>query len=112
MVTVETDGEVVERRLVAGELSCLGCGGVLAGWGWARPRRLRGADGPVRLCPRRSRCSESGDCFSGGSISAGLFSYPVDESLPEALLRLGGAFELGVVGDIDFQEHRSVLCVE
>ena len=56
MVTVETDGDVVERRLVAGELSCPGCGGVLAGWGWARPRWLRGADGPVRLCPRRSRC--------------------------------------------------------
>lgn len=60
MVTVEADVDVVERRLVAGELSCPACGGVLAGWGRARPRRLRGSDGPVRLCPRRSRCTGCG----------------------------------------------------
>lgn len=58
MVTVEPDVDVVERRLAAGELSCPECGGVLAGWGWARPRRLRGAGGPVLLCPRRSRCTD------------------------------------------------------
>lgn len=57
MVTVEADVDVVERRLTAGELSCPACGGVLAGWGRARPRRLRGPDGPMRLCPRRSRCT-------------------------------------------------------
>ena len=34
--------------------------GVLAGWGWARPRQLRGVDGPVRLCPRRSRWTGCG----------------------------------------------------
>ena len=60
MVTVEADVDVVERRLVAGELSCPECGGVLAGWGRARPRRLRGPGGPVRLCPRRSRCTGCG----------------------------------------------------
>lgn len=60
MVTVETDVDRVERRLAAGELSCPACGGVLAGWGRARPRELRGPDGPVRLCPRRSRCTGCG----------------------------------------------------
>lgn len=60
MVTVEADVDVVERRLAAGELSCPVCGGVLAGWGRARPRRLRGSDGPMRLCPRRSRCTGCG----------------------------------------------------
>lgn len=60
MVTVEADVDQVERRLTAGELSCPECDGVLAGWGWARPRLLRGPDGPVRLCPRRSRCTGCG----------------------------------------------------
>ena len=57
MVTVEADLDQVERRLAAGELSCPACSGVLAGWGRARPRQLRGPDGPVWLCPRRSRCT-------------------------------------------------------
>jgi len=60
VVTVEADVDQVERRLAAGELSCPSCGGVLAGWGRGRPRQLRGADGPVELCPRRSRCTECG----------------------------------------------------
>jgi hypothetical protein len=60
VVTVEADVDVVERRLAAGELNCPACGGVLAGWGRARPRWLRGPDGPVRLCPRRSRCNACG----------------------------------------------------
>ena len=60
MVTVEADVDRVERRLAAGELRCPGCVGVLAGWGRARPRQLRGPDGLVRLCPRRSRCTGCG----------------------------------------------------
>lgn len=60
MVTVEADVDQVERRLAAGGLSCPACSGVLAGWGWARPRQLRGPDGPVWLCPRRSRCTGCG----------------------------------------------------
>ena len=60
MVTVEADVDQVERRLAAGELSCPACSGALAGWGWARPRQLRGPDGPVWLCPRRSRCTGCG----------------------------------------------------
>ena len=58
MVTVEADVDQVERRLAAGELSCPSCGGVLAGWGRGRPRRLRSLHGPVELCPRRSRCTD------------------------------------------------------
>jgi len=57
VVTVEADVDRVERRLAAGELSCPACSGVLAGWGRARPRQLRGPHGPVQLCPRRSRCT-------------------------------------------------------
>lgn len=60
MVTVEADVDAVERRLAAGELSCPSCGGVLAGWGRARPRRLRGLGGQVDVCPRRSRCTGCG----------------------------------------------------
>lgn len=60
MVTVEADVDVVERRLAAGELRCPACAGALAGWGRARPRQLRGLDGPVRFCPRRSRCTGCG----------------------------------------------------
>src|SRR6185295_637265 len=35
-------------------LDCPGCPGVLAPWGFARPRRVRGV---VSLRPRRARCS-------------------------------------------------------
>ena len=61
MVTVEADLDGVEARLAAGELWCPSCSsGVLAGWGRARPRQVRGPDGPVQLCPRRSRCTGCG----------------------------------------------------
>jgi hypothetical protein len=60
VVTVEFDLDRVERRLVAGELWCASCGGVLRGWGRARPRQVRGPDGPVGLWPRRSRCTGCG----------------------------------------------------
>src|SRR4051812_7814566 len=56
MLTVETDPVAVEERLRSGGLACPGCAGVLAGWGWARARRVRGRDGGVRVVPRRSRC--------------------------------------------------------
>lgn len=55
MVTVEVDSARVESRLAAGEVSCPSCSdGVLAGWGFARVRRVAGMAQPVR--PRRSRC--------------------------------------------------------
>jgi Homeodomain-like domain len=57
MLTVETDPVGVEERLRSGRLACPGCAGVLAGWGWARARTVRGLDSPVRIVPRRSRCT-------------------------------------------------------
>ena len=54
LVTVEADQVRVESRLTAGQLDCPGCAGVLAPWGWARPRRVRGV-GSLR--PRRARCA-------------------------------------------------------
>lgn len=55
MVTVEVDSACVESRLAGGEISCPSCSeGVLAGWGFARPRRIVGVAAEVR--PRRSRC--------------------------------------------------------
>lgn len=60
LVTVEADAAGVERRLLAGELSCPGCAGALGGWGYGRERRLRGPDGVVCVRPRRSRCSGCG----------------------------------------------------
>ena len=56
MLTVETDTVAVEERLRSGGLACPGCAGVLAGWGRARARTVRGPDGAVSLTPRRSRC--------------------------------------------------------
>ncbi len=60
VVTVETDGEAVEQRLRSGLLACPGCSGVLAGWGRARARQVRGLDGPVLVVPRRARCTGCG----------------------------------------------------
>ena len=64
MLTVNGDGDEVERQLAGGELACPSCGGVLGGWGDARLRRVRAAEGPddtdVVLVPRRSRCRGCG----------------------------------------------------
>ncbi|WP_409474685.1 DUF6431 domain-containing protein [Streptomyces sp. HC307] len=48
----------MERQLRAGELTCPACGGVLAPWGYGRPREVRG-DLEARwfVRPRRSRCT-------------------------------------------------------
>lgn len=59
MVMVGTDPFEVERALLAGELVCPGCGGVLRPWGYARRRPSRAAyDATVatRHRPRRSMC--------------------------------------------------------
>lgn len=61
MLTVEGDVGAVERRLAAGGVSCPGCGGRLAPWGWARPRVLRGSGvTTVRVRPRRVCCRRCG----------------------------------------------------
>jgi hypothetical protein len=57
MLTVGVHASDVERRLAEGRLRCPDCAGVLAPWGHARPRVLRGeGGGSVRLRPRRTRC--------------------------------------------------------
>ena len=48
MLMVDTDAVVVERLLLAGELTCPVCGGVLAPWGHARWRSSRLEHGGVR----------------------------------------------------------------
>ncbi len=61
MLTVNGDRGAVERQLLSGQLCCPSCGGVLGGWGNARPRRVRILDGPdVEVVPRRSRCRGCG----------------------------------------------------
>jgi hypothetical protein len=58
MLTAEAAVASVERKLAAGELCCPGCGGVLARWGHARRRALRGRGGALTwLRPRRVRCT-------------------------------------------------------
>jgi hypothetical protein len=57
MLTVEADAGRVEERLRSGGLFCPFCAAVLTGWGFARPRRLRGVDGLVLLRPRRAVCT-------------------------------------------------------
>jgi hypothetical protein len=60
MLTVEADAVRVEERLRAGGLVCPFCSSVLAGWGHARPRQLRTADGLVQVRPRRACCTRCG----------------------------------------------------
>jgi hypothetical protein len=60
VLTVGADAAEVEGRLAGGEFECPCCGGVLARWGWARRRALRGGRGLVRLRPRRARCGGCG----------------------------------------------------
>jgi hypothetical protein len=60
MLTVELDADCVEAGLAAGRLVCPVCGGVLAGWGFARRRWLRAVGGRVSVRPRRARCGGCG----------------------------------------------------
>ena len=60
MLMVGNDPVEVERSLVAGELACPSCSGVLAPWGNARWRSSRGQAGTLRHRPRRGRCASCG----------------------------------------------------
>jgi hypothetical protein len=61
VLTVNGGGALAGRQLADGELACPGCGGVLGGWGHARPRPVRMAEGAdAGLVPRRSRCRQCG----------------------------------------------------
>jgi hypothetical protein len=57
VLTVEADVGSVERRLAGGGVSCPGCEGRLAPWGWGRRRLLRGPGVTTLLVrPRRAYC--------------------------------------------------------
>lgn len=60
LLTVSADADGVEASLRAGLLVCPSCSGSLSPWGFARPRSLRTAHGPVRFRPRRSVCGGCG----------------------------------------------------
>jgi len=57
MLIVGSDPFEVERLLLAGELACPACRGVLRPWGFARWRSSRREEGSVRHRPRRAACS-------------------------------------------------------
>jgi len=57
---VGVDPVAVEVDLVAGRLSCPGCGAVLQPWGCARERELRSREGGRRFRPRRTICAGCG----------------------------------------------------
>jgi hypothetical protein len=59
VVTVRGSGAGVESRLRRGVLRCP-CGGVLAGWGFARLRLIAMPEGWVPFRPRRGRCRSCG----------------------------------------------------
>jgi hypothetical protein len=61
MLTVSADQDDVEGRLGAGGLACPACSGVLARWGWARERDIRGPGGvAVRVRLRRAVAMAAG----------------------------------------------------
>jgi hypothetical protein len=63
VLTVSVVVEDVDARLRAGALGCPDCAGVLAPWGWARPRRVRlsvASTAAELITPRRGRCEGCG----------------------------------------------------
>ena len=62
VLIVGTDPVAVERLLAAGQFRCPGCSGVLAPWGHARQRKVRGLGGVEKVRPRRAWCSGAGGC--------------------------------------------------
>jgi hypothetical protein len=93
VLTVNGDRGVVERQLAEGELECPSCGGVLSGWGHARPRQVRMLAGLDEvLVPRRSRCRQG----CGGThvlLSAQLLSRRADAGAV-----IGAALEAAAAG--------------
>jgi hypothetical protein len=57
VLIVDSDQAAVEQSLVAGELACPDCRGVLRPWGSARTRAVREHAREMAITPRRSCCS-------------------------------------------------------
>jgi hypothetical protein len=114
VLMVRAEPEEVERELAAGRLCCPTCDGELRPWSFARPRQLRGREGPVPLRPRRSRCRRCGithvllpvlallrrrDVRHRSRISDGLVAYrkPLQNSLVHIAYsgRVGGFSSAG-----------------
>ena len=87
---VRAEPDEVERELAAGRLCCPTCDGELRPWSFARPRQLRGRDGPVPLRPRRSRCRRCGITHVLLPVLALLRRRDVVEVIGTALMGKGG----------------------
>jgi hypothetical protein len=98
MLTVETDVVAVEERLRSGGLACAGCAGVLAGWGRAPARMVRGPNGLVPLTLARRPLGE----WSNGSGLAERPVWPMAVVAVRVLAEPGGGMSLvddqGAVG--------------
>jgi len=84
VLLVGCDAEVVEADLAAGALAYPGCGGPLAGWGWATARwrsiRLLGGS-EARLRSRRSWCA----ACRAGHVLLPTWSVPRHRDASEAI---------------------------
>jgi hypothetical protein len=102
VVTVGGDAAAVERRLVERGLACPGCSGVLAGWGYARPRVVRDSGRVLRVRPRRTRCAGCG--VTHVLLPAGLLLRRADTAavIGAALqARAGGAGHRRIAAGLD-----------
>ena len=57
LILLLSNEQVLERKLVTGEISCPDCGASVVAWGFARRRVLRTLGGSRTIAPRRARCS-------------------------------------------------------
>jgi hypothetical protein len=58
VLSLSVDPSVVEADLAAGRLCCPGCGGRLAGWGYARERTVRTLEASRSVRSRRAVCRD------------------------------------------------------
>jgi transposase-like protein len=97
LVTVGGDPAAVEQRLVEGRIACPGCSGVLAGWGHARARWVRGREGV-----RRARCAGCG--VTHVLLPAGLLLRRAD-----AVAVIGAALSAKAGGGVGYRRIAAVL---
>ncbi|GHD80015.1 hypothetical protein GCM10010336_63040 [Streptomyces goshikiensis] len=92
VLVVDSDGLLVERQLRRGQLSCPGCGAVLAPWGHGRAREIRGDLGArLFLRPRRTRCS-------GCKVTHVLLAEALWPRRADAAVVIGAGLEIAALG--------------